>query len=66
MGRGELTAEAAGRLAYRSVAVDLDGLTDNGLRQIFAPEPPRTAATAVVGFGAAADSSGRTRCATLL
>ncbi|WP_158019939.1 hypothetical protein [Photorhabdus thracensis] len=40
-------------------AVDLNGLTDNGLRQIFAPEPPGRAATAAVGFGTAADSSGR-------
>ncbi|MGV8005298.1 hypothetical protein QPK14_25780 [Photorhabdus temperata subsp. temperata] len=39
-------------------AVDLDGLTDNGLRRILTPEPPRTAATAAAGFGSGADSSG--------
>ncbi len=40
-------------------AVDPDGLTDNGLRWMLTPEPPRTAATAAAGFCIEADSSGR-------
>ncbi|WP_166650301.1 hypothetical protein [Photorhabdus sp. RM323S] len=40
-------------------AVDLGGLTDDDLRQIWAPEPPRMAATAAVGASIEADSSGR-------
>ncbi|RAX09321.1 hypothetical protein CKY02_17480 [Photorhabdus bodei] len=40
-------------------AVDLDGLTGNGLRRMLTPEPPRMAATAAVGFCIEADSSGR-------
>ncbi len=46
-------------------AVDLDGLTGNGLRQMLTPEPPGRAATAAVGFCTAADSGRRPPCAPL-
>ncbi|WP_158019931.1 hypothetical protein [Photorhabdus thracensis] len=44
-------------------AVDLNGLTDNGLRQIFAPEPPGTAATAAVVLALRLTAAGAARCA---
>ncbi len=46
-------------------AVDPDGLTGNGLRQMLTPEPPGRAATAAVGFCTAADSGRRPPCAPL-
>ncbi|WP_387692972.1 hypothetical protein [Photorhabdus sp. RM71S] len=39
-------------------AVDLNRLTGNGFRRVWAPEPPGTAATAAVGFSTDIDSSG--------